>query len=187
MDIFKKGWVWVIVAVLVLGIWAVSSYNSFVSLSEGADTQWAQVENQFQRRFDLVPNLVASVKGSLAQEQKVFGDIADARTRYAGAASVDDKVAAANQLEGSLARLLVIVESYPQLASQANVRALMDELAGTENRIAVERGRFNEKVQAYNIAVKRFPGVVTASLFGYKERALFKANENADTAPAVSL
>ena len=185
MNYLKKPWVWVVVVLVVFGIWAMSSYNQFVSLSQSADTQWAQVENQFQRRYDLVPNLVSAVRGSFKQEQEVFAAIDAARTHYAGASSVEGKVGAANELESSLGRLLVITENYPQLTSQANVRALMDELAGTENRIAVERGRYNETVQSYNVAVKSFPGVITASLFGYHERALFNAATGAQNAPKV--
>ena len=174
-----------IVLVVLIG-WAGLSYNRFVTLSQAADTQWAQVEVQYQRRFDLIPNLVESVKGIFKQEKDVFTAIADARTHYAGATTVDDKVAAANQLETSLGRLLVITENYPELKSSANLSALMDELAGTENRVSVERRRYNETVQEYNGAVKKIPGALIAPLFGFKERALFAAADQAQNAPKVS-
>lgn len=185
MQFFKKPWVWVVAIIIILAIASISYYNKFTVLSRSADAQWAQVENQFQRRFDLIPNLVESVKGIMKQEQAVFTAIADARTRYAGAGTPNEKAAAASQVEGALGRLLVILENYPQLRSSENVTRLMDELAGTENRIAVERGRFNEVVGSYNIAVSRIPGVMFAKVFGFEERALFKAAEAAQTAPQV--
>src|SRR3990167_11125824 len=152
----KKGTLIIIAVVVVLALWGFSSYNSFISLNESADAQWAKVETQYQRRFDLIPNLVNSVKAILTQEQTVFGDIADARTRYAGATTPDEKAAAASQVEGALGRLLVIVENYPQLESSSNVRDLMAQLEGTENRVSVERTRFNDEIRAYNTTVKRF-------------------------------
>src|SRR3989344_2929495 len=115
----------IIVVVVIIAIWAVGYYNSFVKQEQAIAGQWAQVETQYQRRFDLIPNLVASVQGILTQEQKVFGDLADARTRYSGATSVEGKVAAANQVESALGRLLVVVENYPQLRSAENVQTLM--------------------------------------------------------------
>ena len=148
----------VILGVLaVLVIWGFSSYNNLVSLNEQVDAQWAKVETQYQRRFDLIPNLVNSVKGILTQEQTIFGDIAEARTRYSGATSANDKAAAASQVESAFARLLVIMENYPQLQSSSNVRDLMTQLEGTENRISVERTRFNDMVRDYNVSVKKFP------------------------------
>lgn len=179
-------WVVAIAVVLALGAWLVSSYNSFVALNQKVDTQWAQVENQFQRRFDLVPNLVNTVKGVAQQEQEVFIAIAEARTRYAGAATTDDKVVAANEYQSALARLLVVVENYPQLRSSESFNSLMAALEGTENRIAVERGRFNEVVGEYNIATTRIPGVLLANLFGFDKKELFNAAEQASNAPTVN-
>jgi LemA protein len=185
----KKLIIVLIIAIILVG-WSWSSYNNFVSLNLAADTQWAQVENQFQRRFDLIPNLVASVKGIFNQEQAVFNGIAEARTKYSGtvanpSATVGDKVEAAQGVESALGRLLVIMENYPQLKSSENVSQLMDELAGTENRVAVERGRFNDIVKSYNLSVMTFPGNLFASVFGFKERALFEAAQGAETAPTV--
>lgn len=182
---FKSPLVWVIGIVIILGLWVVGNYNRFVSMNGQIDGQWAQVEVQYQRRFDLIPNLVESVKGIFEQERGVFSEISEARTRYAGASNVNAKVTAANQLEGALGRLLVIMENYPQLRSAENVTQLMDELAGTENRVAVERKRFNELTRDYNIAVKRFPGRIFASIFGFEERALFESVEGSEQAPRV--
>lgn len=176
----------VAVVALIGGIFG-GYYNSFVSKQQAVDSQWAQVENQYQRRYDLIPNLVAAVKGVLKQEQKVFGDIAEARKGYAGALTTEEKVAAANQMESALSRLLVIVENYPQLKSNENVRDLMVQLEGTENRISVERRRYNEEVRSYNTAVKRFPGVVLAGIFGFEERSYFESAASAKRAPKVDL
>src|SRR6478672_11626703 len=151
------------------------SYNTFVGQEEGIKTQWAQVENQLQRRNDLIPNLVETTKGIAQQEKDVFGQIADSRARLAGAKSPEETIQAANQQSAALARLLVVVENYPQLRSSETFNRLMDELSGTENRIAVERMRYNERVQEYNVARRQFPGNVTASLFGFKEYPLFNA------------
>lgn len=175
------------VIVLMLVMWAVGQYNMFVGLDQGVTNQWAQVETQYQRRYDLIPNLVNSVKGFLAQEQAVFGQIADARTRYAGAQTVNDKAQAATQLESALGRLLVVMENYPELRSNETVAQLMDELAGTENRISVERRRYNDVVKEYNLKVTQVPGRLLAGLFGFNQRAYFEATTGADTAPNVNL
>ena len=180
--------IWIILGVvLVVGLYIASFYNGFVRSNEGVDAQWAQVEGQYQRRFDLIPNLVNSVKGIMAQEQEVFGAIADARTRYAGAMSSNEKAEAAGKVESALARLLVVMENYPQLRSVETVQSLMAELAGTENRIAVERGRYNEMVRDYNVTVKTFPGSLAAALFGFDARTMFEAAEGAAQAPTVEL
>lgn len=186
MTFIKSIWFWILVVVLLVAAGSVSYYNRFVTLSTGVDAQWAQVENQFQRRFDLIPNLVESVKGIQKQEQAVFGAIADARTHYGAAKTTDEKVAAASETETALGRLLAVVENYPTLTSSQNVSQLMDELSGTENRIAVERGRFNDVVAEYNGTVLRFPGNLFAKLFGYSARPLFAAATGADTAPKVN-
>jgi LemA protein len=177
----------IIAAVLVIGVGFIGFYNNLVSMTQAMDSQWAQVETQYQRRFDLIPNLVKSVEGIMTQEQEVFGQIAEARTRYSGAGSVDEKAQAATQLESALGRLLVVMENYPQLRSSENVSQLMDELAGTENRIAVERGRYNDKVQEYNTTIKKFPANLIAGTFGFNERAFFEAAEGAEKAPAVEI
>ena len=181
----KSYWIWGIVAVIVL--YGIVSYNGFVRMDTAVDNQWAQVETQYQRRFDLIPNLVSSVQGVLKQEQKVFGDIAEARTRYSGASTVSEKVAAANQVESALARLLVVMENYPQLRSVEAVTNLMTQLEGTENRISVERKRFNDSVATLNAATKRFPSNLIASIFGFDAREYFEAAEGAEKAPKVEL
>jgi len=161
------------------------SYNTFVSQEEAIKGQWAQVENQLQRRNDLIPNLVETTKGIADQEKEVFTAIADARARLAGARTPEDTMAAANQQSTALARLLVVAENYPQLRSNETFNRLMDELAGTENRIAVERMRYNERVQEYNTARRQFPSNVTAGIFGFKEHALFTAPPEAQQVPKV--
>jgi LemA protein len=161
------------------------SYNRFVGQEEAIRTQWAQVENQLQRRNDLIPNLVESTKGFAQQERDVFGQIADSRAKLAGAQTTEQKIAAANEQSSALARLLVVVENYPQLRSSETFARLMDELAGTENRLAVERMRYNERVQEYNTARRQFPSNVTASIFGFNEYPLFQVPESAKVAPKV--
>ncbi|MEI6810457.1 MAG: LemA family protein [Candidatus Nomurabacteria bacterium] len=177
----------VVVVAILFGFWIMSSYNSMVKANLAVDTQWAQVETQYQRRFDLIPNLVESVKGMMTQEKDIFISIAKARQGYAGAKTVDEKAAAAGQLESSLGRLLMIVESYPQLASGETVKNLMTQLEGTENRVSVERTRFNDTVGLFNTHLVTFPSNLVASMFGFQKRAFFKADEAAAKAPAVKL
>lgn len=184
---FSVAWGIIAVTAAIFVVLLVSSYNGMVSANESVDTQWAQVETQYQRRLDLIPNLVESVKGIMKQEQAVFGAIVEARTRYAGARTVDEKAQAAGGVESALSRLLVVMENYPQLKSSENVNTLMAQLEGTENRVSVERGRFNDAVKSYNLKVKRFPGWLLASLFGFSERAYFNAEVGAAQAPKVSL
>ncbi len=185
MDLLKKPIVWIIGIILVLALAAGSYYNGFVTQQNAIDGQWKQVEVQYQRRFDLIPNLVESVKGLMKQEQTVFGQIADARTKYGSATTTDAKVAAANQVETALSRLLVIMENYPELKSDQAVIRLQDELAGTENRIAVERQRYNGLVQTHNTSVSTIPGVVFAKLLGFSPRAYFNATPGAENVPQV--
>jgi LemA protein len=161
------------------------SYNRFVSQEEAIKTQWAQVENQLQRRNDLIPNLVETTKGIAQQERDVFGQIADSRAKLAGAGTPEQQMQAANEQSAALARLLVVVENYPQLRSNETFNRLMDELAGTENRLAVERMRYNERVQEYNVARRQFPSNVTAKVFGFKDYPLFNAPPEAERVPRV--
>jgi LemA protein len=161
------------------------SYNRFVGQEEAIKTQWAQVENQLQRRNDLIPNLVESTKGFAQQERDVFGQIADSRAKLAGAQTPEQRIAAANEQSAALARLLVVVENYPELKSNQTFARLMDELAGTENRLSVERMRYNERVQEYNTARRQFPANITAGMFGFKEYPLFQVPESAKVAPKV--
>lgn len=181
-------WIFIVIGLLaIVAIVLGAKYNSFVKQNEAVDAQWAQVQSQYQRRFDLIPNLVNSVKGIMTQEQKVFSDIADARTKYSGAATTDEKAAAASQVETALGRLLVVMENYPQLRSVETVQSLMSELSGTENRIAVERMRFNEIVRDYNVSVKTFPGSLVATIFGFDARSMFEAQTGAENAPQVNI
>jgi LemA protein len=161
------------------------SYNRFVSQEEAIKTQWAQVENQLQRRNDLIPNLVESVKGVAQQERDVFGQIAESRAKLSGAQTPEQRIQAANEQSAALSRLLVIVENYPQLKSNEQFARLMDELAGTENRLAVERMRYNEAVQAYNTSRRQFPSNITAGIFGFEEYPLFNAPPEAERVPKV--
>jgi LemA protein len=162
------------------------SYNRFVGQEEAIKAQWAQVENQLQRRNDLIPNLVETTKGVAQQEKDVFGQIAESRAKLAGARSPEEQMEAANQQSSALARLLVVVENYPQLRSNESFNRLMDELSGTENRLAVERMRYNERVQEYNTSRRQFPANVTAGIFGFKEYPLFKAPPEAQKVPTVN-
>jgi len=161
------------------------SYNTFVSQEEAIKSQWAQVENQLQRRSDLIPNLVETVKGYASHEAGVFQAVADSRSKLAGAQTPEAKIAAANEQTSALARLLAIVENYPQLKADQQFARLSDELAGTENRVAVERMRYNERVQAYNTSRRSFPANVTAALFRFKEYPYFNVPESAKAVPKV--
>jgi len=161
------------------------SYNRFVSQEEAVKAQWAQVQNQLQRRNDLIPNLVETVKGYASHEKEVFQQIAESRAKLSGAQTPADAIAAANQQSAALARLLVIVENYPNLKANEQFNRLTDELSGTENRIAVERMRYNERVQEYNTSRRQFPGVITAKLFGFKDYPLFEAPATAQQVPKV--
>ena len=184
----KSIWILGISAIFVVGIamFFIGKYNNIITLEADAEKSQAQVETVLQRRFDLIPNLVESVKGAMEQEQEVFGEIAEARTRYAGAESGSpEKLEAANEYESAIGRLLVIMENYPELKSNENVTALMDELAGTENRISVERQRFNDSVTEYNVFIKKFPNNVVAGIFSFEEKDLFESVEGADEAPKV--
>jgi LemA protein len=161
------------------------SYNRFTTQEEAIKAQWGQVENQLQRRHDLIPNLVETTKAFAQQEREVFQAVADARAKMAGATTPADKIAAANAESSALARLLVVVENYPQLKSDATFARLMDELAGTENRLSTERMRYNERIQEYNTTRRRFPSNVTAKVFGFKEYPYFEAPADAKGAPKV--
>ena len=172
------------------------SYNSMVAADENVKAAWSQVENVYQRRFDLIPNLVNTVKGYASHEEKVFTEIAEMRSRAGGVINVSDEVLnnpesfekfqkAQNELGGALQRLLAIAENYPELKANENFRDLQSQLEGTENRIAVERKRFNEAVQTYNLQIRRFPQAFLANMFGFREKAYFKADEQAATAPKV--
>jgi LemA protein len=184
-------------AVLAIGIfmWGVGVRNSLVTLDEGVNSSWAQVQSVYQRRADLIPNLVETVRGYAKQEQDVLVKVTEARSKVSQMTVtkevLDDPQAFAkfqasqDQLSSALSRLLVVSENYPQLKSNENFLALQTQLEGTENRITVERQRFNTTVQGYNVAIRRFPASVIAGFSGFKEKAYFQAKEGADVAPAV--
>jgi LemA protein len=191
MDSKKKTLIIVLAVIVILAIAAYSffagNYNKFVGLDQTVKSSWAQVENQLQRRFDLIPNLVETVKGYAKQEKDVMVQVTEARAKVGGTANapVSDKIAANNQLSGALSRLMVVVEKYPDLKSNQNFMRLQDELAGTENRIAVERMRYNEAVKIYNQAIKSFPANLLAGMFGFKDATFFEAPKEAKEAVKV--
>ncbi|PYU16318.1 MAG: LemA family protein [Acidobacteria bacterium] len=181
----------IIVVIALVIVWTGGIYigrrNEMVRKNEAIKAAWSQVDNQLQRRADLIPNLVETVKGFAAQEQTVFGEIAKARAALVGARTPADRIAANSQLDGALARLLVVVENYPQLKSNENFLRLQDELAGTENRIAVERKRYNDTLQDYNTYIGLFPNSLFAGWAGFKRNEdYFRAAEAARQAPKVA-
>ena len=169
-----------------VGLWSGCSYNKFTAQEEAIKGQWAQVENQLQRRNDLIPNLVETTKGFAQHEESVYKEIADARSRLLAAKSPEESIAAANQQSSALGRLLAIVENYPQLKANEQFNRLMDELAGTENRIAVERMRYNERVQEYNTSRRQFPANITNAIFRFQDYPLFEAPPDATQTPKVN-
>jgi len=178
-----------VAALLIVGSgWGVVTYNHLVQARLAVDAQWSQVEVQYERRVDLVPRLVVAVRGALAQERTVLEAIARARAAYLTApAGSEDRVRAAEELDGSLGRLLAVVEASPTLRSAETVAGLMDELAGTENRIAVERHRYNERVRTYNTRVQQIPGALVASAGGFRPRPYFEASAGAGVPPPATL
>jgi LemA protein len=176
----------VIVAGLGGGLYVWSTYNKIVVAEQGADGAWAQVENNLQRRGDLVPNLVETVKGYASHEKEVFENVAEARSRLAGATTPQEAAAANSGMTSALGRLLAIAENYPELKANENFIRLQDELAGTENRLAVARRDYNEQVRQLNTLMIRFPANMVAGLFGKKPRAFFEADTDKKTAPKVN-
>jgi LemA protein len=176
-----------IVAVLVIVIAGqlAGSYNRLITAQQGVQQGWAEVNNQLQRRNSLIGNLAETVKGTALQEQQVFGDIARARAAMAGARTPQEGIAAAQNMDGVLGRLLVVVENYPQLRSNEAFMGLMDELSGTENRLAVARMRYNETVQGYNVMVKRFPTNLYAGMMGFKGEPYYPVPEEAKATPKI--
>jgi LemA protein len=179
-------WLWGILGILVLSfVWVFSTKNRLVTLDESIGASWAQVENQLQRRYDLIPNLVTTVKGFASHEKEIFENIANARARLAGAKSVSDKIGASGQMESAISRLLMVSENYPVLKADQQFARLMDELAGAENRIAVERMRYNENVKIYNQSIRYFPGNYVAKFFGFAQKPYFEIKEAAKETPVV--
>ena len=178
-----------VIVLIALGTfgWAVGAKNTLVTEREAVNAAWAQVDVVLQRRADLIPNLVATVQGFAKQEQAVIKEVTDARAALGGARNPAEKIAANGQLDGALSRLLVVVENYPQLKSNENFLRLQDELAGSENRIAIERRKYDETVQRYNTDIELFPNSIAASMFGFQRNdAYFKTEPGARNAPKVS-
>jgi LemA protein len=182
-------WVIVLGVVVILSLWAVATYNGFVSGKANVDNAWAQVETQYQRRADLVPNLVSTVQGAASFEQETFTEVTAARSAWAQAnssGSREAQIAAAQNFDSALSRLLVTVEAYPQLQATQAFRDLMVQLEGTENRIATARRDFNDSVTTYNVQVSTVPGVLLARIFGFSPEKMFEAAEGAENAPVVN-
>jgi LemA protein len=190
----KKTWFWVlgilgaiILFLLIIAGMVVGQYNKMVTLRENIDGAWAQIDNQLQRRNDLIPNLVKSAKGYMEHEKEIFTYVADARAKLAGAQNIPQKIEAARQMDTVLGRLFAIMENYPVLKADKTVTRLMDELAGTENRITVERRRYNESVKLYNTTILRFPTRIFASIFGFEKGTYYEIEESAREVPKVNL
>lgn len=175
----------VIAAIVIVVGMLFSSYNGLVSMNENVTGKWAQVENQLQRRNDLIPNLVNTVKGYASHETEVFKAVSDARAKLGGAKTVAEASAANSEMNSALSRLLMVAENYPDLKANANFTQLQDELAGTENRIAVARKDYNDAVQVYNAKIKSLPASLYAGAFGFSARDYFKADEGAQKVPQV--
>ncbi|MCL2792028.1 MAG: LemA family protein [Spirochaetaceae bacterium] len=187
----KVLWIVVPIAIIVIIVWSLFSWyintrNQLIHLEENTNAGWAEIDNQLQRRNDLIPNLVATVRGYAAHEHDIFTSIADARSRLMGAGGVAETAAASGQLEGALSRLLMIVENYPQLKADQNFIRLQDELAGTENRLAVARRRYNEGVREFNARIRFFPANIIAGHLGLERKPYFEIPEAAREAPVVS-
>ena len=174
-----------VAAIVVVGGWAVSVNNNLVASQEQMKASWAQVETVLQRRYDLIPNLVATVKGYAEHEKELFENVARLRSQWSAAQTLPEKTQAANQMEGALARLLVVAEAYPELKANQNFRDLQFELSGTENRIAVERQRYNEAVQHFNTMVRKLPTSLIAGMLGFQPSETFNATPAAHEAPKV--
>ena len=186
----------VLIIGIILASYFISSYNTMVKLDENVKQKWSQVENVYQRRMDLIPNLVETVKGYASHEKETFLEVTKARSQVGGMVNISDKVLndpamfqkfqqAQSSLSGALQRLMVVVEKYPELKANENFLALQDQLEGTENRIAVERKRFNEAAQKFNTYIKQFPRVILANMYNFKEKPYFTASEGAEKAPKV--
>ena len=175
----------ILILIVVAVMYTFSTYNSLVRMAENVDKKWSQVENQLQRRAELIPNLVNTVKGYAKHEKEIFETLAQARSKLLNANTVEDKAKANDELSSAISRLLMIVENYPNLKADRTFVQLMDELAGTENRIAVARKDYNNAVKSYNMKVKVFPNVLIARMFGFEERQYFQASSQAQSVPSV--
>ena len=175
-----------VAVIVLLAGWLINQRNALVQLDESVDAAWSEVDNQLQRRSDLIPNLVNTVQGFMDHERQVFADIANARARLAGAGTVGETAAGYEELQGAISRLLVVVENYPELRSNQNFIRLQDELSGTENRITVARNRYNDAVRRYNTRIRQFPASMLASRFGLEQREYFEISEAAREVPQVN-
>lgn len=175
----------VVALVLIFSAWFISTRNNLIAMEEKIDSSWAEIDNQLKRRSDLIPNLVETVKGYASHEEEVFTQIADARAKLAGAGGVEETAESYNQLQSALSRLLVVVERYPNLKANENFKRLMDELAGTENRIAVARKRYNDAVRQFNTKIRQYPAVIVANSLGLEKQPYFEISEEAREVPEV--
>jgi len=185
----KKGWLIALAVVAVIGFWGVGTYNSLVSMNVGIDTSWSQVQVQYQRRFDLIPNLVETVKGVANFEKSTYVAVTEARSAWAKAmqsGTRSEQIAATDNVQSALSRLLVTVENYPQLKANENFKELQAQIEGTENRVSVARKDFNESIQPYNIKIQTFPSSLVARLFGFEKGAFFGSQAGAESAPKVN-
>jgi len=182
---YMKPWFWLLVAVVIVGLWLWGTYNSLVTLSVAVDNQWAQVQVQLQRRYDLIPRLVNTTQAYAQFEKSTLTQITQLRSQWAAAPTVEQQVQTSNQIEAALSKILAVFEAYPDLKTVQPLQNLQFELAGTENRIAVARGDYNNAVQAYNTAIKLFPANVVAGWFGFTARTFFQAPNEAQNPPGV--
>lgn len=179
---------WIIIVIIVLiALWAMLAFNSLVKKEENVKGQWAQVETQYQRRIDLIPNLVDTTKGYMQFESDLLENITALRSRWMDAEDTDEKINAANSLDSAISRLLIVYENYPELQSIESLRGLMDEISGTENRISVERQRYNDAVRAYNVGIKTFPNAIIAGILGYDNKPYYESMDGAENAPEVNI
>jgi len=182
---YMKPWFWAVVVVAVLGLWLWSNYNSIVIANINVDNKWAQVQTQYQRRYDLIPRLVNTTSAYAQFEKSTLTEITQLRSQWAAAPTPEEQVQVTNQLESAISRLLLVFENYPNLKTIDALARLQDELAGTENRVAVARQDYNNVVRDYNTAIKIFPGSLVAGMFGFKERTYYEAVSGAEEPPGV--
>lgn len=183
----KKAGILLIALVIIFGITYIGSYNGLVKMEEDVSSKWAQIDNNLQRRADLIPNLVNTVKGYASHEKEVFGAVAEARSKLGGAATVTEKAQANSELSNAIGRLLMIQENYPELKADKTFQSLMDELAGTENRLSVARKDYNDSVQKFNARIKGFPGNIYAAISGFEKKDYFTIDDSAKATPKVDL
>jgi LemA protein len=184
---YYQPWFIILAIIVIIVLWVMGTYNGFITLNQKIDGQWAQVETQYQRRIDLIPNLVNTAKGYMQFEQSLLEEITSLRSQWMSTSNINDKVEYGNALDSALGRLMLVYENYPELKSIQAVSSLMDELAGTENRVAVERKRFNDATREYNTAILVFPSNMLANTFGFSQRPYFEAVEGSEIAPVVDL